>query len=144
MEMALEQAMIAATRDEVPVGALIVDSTGKILAASHNQAITQHDPTAHAEIMAIRKACTSIGNYRLLNSILYVTVEPCVMCMGAAIHARISTIVFGATDPKWGACGSLYHLGEDVRFNHHPGVISGVCEAECKTIMQSFFKSKRK
>ena len=144
MEMALEQAMIAATRDEVPVGALIVDSTGKILAASHNQAITQHDPTAHAEIMAIRKACASIGNYRLLNTILYVTVEPCVMCMGAAIHARISTIVFGATDPKWGACGSLYHLGEDVRFNHHPRVISGVCEAECKTIIQSFFKSKRK
>ncbi|HSO67611.1 MAG TPA: tRNA adenosine(34) deaminase TadA [Desulfatirhabdiaceae bacterium] len=144
MKLALEKAMAAATDDEVPVGAVIVSASGDILAASHNQTISCCDATAHAEMMAIREACLRVGNYRLLNTMLYVTIEPCVMCMGAVIHARIAAVIFGAKDPKWGACGSLYHLGQDVRFNHHPEVISGVCEDECKTIIQSFFKSKRK
>ena len=91
----------------------------------------------------LRAGARRLGNYRLLNTTLYVTVEPCVMCMGAVIHARVARVVFGACDPKWGACGSLYNFAEDSRFNHRPEIVGGICEAECRTLMQDFFRSRR-
>lgn len=144
MRPALEEAKKAGQKDEVPVGAVVVTKKGKILSSAHNQVIGLCDPTAHAEILAIRKAASKIQNYRLLNTTLYVTVEPCIMCMGAIIHARISTVVFGAFDPKWGAAGSLYNFSDDTRLNHLPEIIPGICEDECKALMQDFFRSKRK
>ncbi|MBW2608657.1 MAG: nucleoside deaminase [Deltaproteobacteria bacterium] len=144
MTPALEEAKKAGQKDEVPVGAVVVTEKGNILSSAHNQVIGLCDPTAHAEILAIRKAASKVQNYRLLNTTLYVTVEPCIMCMGAIIHARISTVVFGAFDPKWGAAGSLYNLATDSRFNHLPEIIPGICEDECKALMQDFFRLKRK
>ena len=143
MEMALVEAEKAGQRDEVPVGAILVDESGDVLAATHNQTISMADPTAHAEILVLRKAAQKINNYRLLNTTLYVTVEPCIMCMGAVIHARVARIVFGAPDPKWGAAGSLYHFARDERLNHSPEVIGGVCENRCRALMQAFFRQKR-
>jgi tRNA(adenine34) deaminase len=143
MQLALHQARLAEACGEVPVGAVIVDSRGDVLAAGHNQTIGMKDPTAHAEIVVLRKAALKAGNYRLLSATLYATIEPCIMCMGAMIHARIERIVFGAPDPKWGAAASLYDFSNDMRFNHHPQVIKGVCEEECRDIIQSFFKQKR-
>jgi len=143
MHPALEEAKKAGQKDEVPVGAVVVAKEGEILSSAHNQVIGLSDPTAHGEILAIRKATSKVQNYRLLNTTLYVTVEPCIMCMGAIIHARISTVVFGAFDPKWGAAGSLYNLAADTRFNHLPEIIPGICEDECKALMQNFFRSKR-
>jgi tRNA(adenine34) deaminase len=144
MHPALGEAKKAGQKDEVPVGALVVSEKGKILSSSHNQVIGLCDPTAHAEIIAIRQAASKIKNYRLLNTTLYVTVEPCIMCMGAIIHARISTVVFGAFDPKWGGAGSLYNLATDSRLNHLPEIIPGVLKDECRELMQNFFRSKRK
>ncbi len=144
MNLALEEAKKAGQKDEVPVGAVVVTKKGKILSSAHNQVIGLCDPTAHAEILAIRKAASKVQNYRLLNTTLYVTVEPCIMCMGAIIHARISTVVFGAFDLKWGAAGSLYNFSYDTRLNHLPEIIPGICEDECKALMQDFFRSKRK
>jgi len=144
MHTVLEEAKKAGQKDEVPVGAVVVTEKGKILSSAHNQVIGLCDPTAHAEILAIREAASKVQNYRLLNTTLYVTVEPCIMCMGAIIHARISTVVFGTFDPKWGAAGSLYNLATDSRFNHLPEIIPGICEDECKALMQDFFRLKRK
>ena len=144
MNPALEEAKKAGQKDEVPVGAVVVTEKGKILSSAHNQVIGLYDPTAHAEILAIRKAASKVQNYRLLNTTLYVTVEPCIMCMGAIIHARISTVVFGAFDPKWGAAGSLYNFSDDTRLNHQLEIVPGICEDECKALMQDFFRSKRK
>ena len=143
MKLALLQAQKAFAADEVPVGAVLVDERGTILARAFNQTISRHDPTAHAEISVLRKAGRKIGNYRLVNSTLYVTVEPCIMCMAAVIHARVTRVVFGARDPKWGAAGSLYAFQEDARLNHHPLVVSGICEAACRQLMVDFFKQKR-
>jgi tRNA(adenine34) deaminase len=143
MKKALNEAEKARQKSEVPIGAVIVGSDHQILAAGHNQTITLKDPTAHAEILALRAAAAKIGNYRLLNAMLYVTVEPCPMCMGAAIHARVSQVIFGARDPKWGAAGSVYNFVADRRFNHHPEVIDGICENECKQLIQNFFRQKR-
>ena len=143
MNSALEEAKKAGQKDEVPVGAVVVTEKGKILSYAHNQVIGLCDPTAHAEILAIRKAASKVENYRLLNTTLYVTVEPCIMCMGAIIHARISTVVFGAFDPKWGAAGSLYNFSDDTRLNHQLEIVPGVCEDECRTLIQDFFRSKR-
>ncbi|MDY6792534.1 MAG: tRNA adenosine(34) deaminase TadA [Thermodesulfobacteriota bacterium] len=143
LNLALEEAKKAGQKDEVPVGAVVVAEKGKILSSAHNQTIGLCDPTAHAEILAMRKAASKEQNYRLLNTTLYVTVEPCIMCMGAIIHARISTVVFGAFDAKWGAAGSLYNLAIDPRLNHLPEIIPGICEEECKVLMQDFFRSKR-
>lgn len=143
MQMALELAAEAFNRQEVPVGALLVDPGGKILARGFNETITACDPTAHAEMVVLRRAAAALGNYRLLSTTLYVTVEPCVMCMGALIHARVGRIVFGAPDPKWGAAGSLYDFSGDARFNHHPEIVSGVCLERCRAMMQTFFRSKR-
>ncbi len=143
MKMALDEARAAWDEDEVPVGAvLVLEDQGQVFSA-RNQTITLNDPTAHAEILALRQAGRALGNYRIVNSVLYCTVEPCVMCMGAVIHARISQVVFGAADPKWGACGSLYDFASNPHLNHHPEIVSGVCEGQCRELMQGFFRHKR-
>jgi len=144
MKMALQEAVKARHKGEVPIGAVVVADDMIMLAAEHNRTVTLNDPTAHAEILALRSAAAKIGNYRLLNTTLYVTVEPCPMCMGAAIHARVARLVFGTHDPKWGAVGSLFNFADDRRFNHQPEVIKGVCKDECKRLLQNFFKEKRK
>jgi len=143
MKQALNEAGKAGEKGEVPIGALLISEKTDILAATHNQPIFLNDPTAHAEILALRKATQKLANYRLLNTTLYVTVEPCIMCMGAIIHARVATVVFGTHDPKWGAAGSLYHFPDDTRLNHRPEIIHGVCQNECRTLIQDFFRSRR-
>ncbi len=143
MNLAINEAKKAGQKDEVPVGAVLVSGSGDILSQSHNQVITFADPTAHAEISALRNAATKVSNYRLLNTTLYVTIEPCVMCMGAIVHARVARVVFGANDLKWGAAGSLYNFADDTRLNHRPEIISGVCRDECRELIQDFFRSKR-
>jgi len=143
MGLALDEAKKAGQIGEVPVGAVLVSENGKILSADHNQTIKLADPTAHAEILTLRKAAHEINNYRLLNTTLYVTVEPCIMCMGAILHARISRLVFGTTDPKWGAAGSLYNYAEDDRLNHRVEIIAGVRAKDCRMLMQDFFRKRR-
>jgi tRNA(adenine34) deaminase len=143
MWQAVIEAQQAAREDEVPVGAILVSQNGTVLAKTHNQTITRCDPTAHAEILAIRSAAEALGNFRLLNTTLYVTIEPCIMCMGALLHARVSKIIYGARDPKWGAAGSCYELSADPRLNHVIDVEGGVLEKECRELIQTFFKAKR-
>ena len=143
MKLALIEAQKAFQADEVPVGAVLIDQGQNILSAAYNQTISKHDPTAHAEISALRKAGQKIQNYRFVNSTLYVTVEPCIMCMGAIIHSRIGHVVFGAPDPKWGAAGSLYAFQQDMRLNHHPRITEGIYKNQCKQLMVDFFKKKR-
>ena len=143
MELALDEAKKAGQIGEVPVGAILVSENGKILSFAHNQTINRTDPTAHAEILALRRAALEIKNYRLLKTTLYVTVEPCIMCMGAIVHARVFQVVFGATDPKWGAAGSLYNYAEDNRLNHRVEIITDVCADDCRRLMQDFFRAKR-
>lgn len=144
MKLALNEAEKAAEKNEVPIGALLVEERGDILATAHNLTISLLDPSAHAEILVLRKAAQKVLNYRLLNTTLYVTIEPCVMCMGAIIHARVARVVFGANDPKWGAAGSLYDFANDHRLNHSPEIISGVCRDECRILIQNFFRARRK
>jgi len=143
MQLALDEAKKAGQIDEIPVGAVLIAQSGEILSAAHNLVIHRADPTAHAEILALRAAAQLVNNYRLLNTTLYVTIEPCIMCMGAVIHARVSRIVFGADDPRWGAAGSLYNLATDTRLNHQPDIAGGICEYECRTLIQNFFRKKR-
>ena len=144
MKLALKEAEKAGQKDEVPIGAVLVATSGDVLAASHNQTISRLDPTAHAEMIVLREAAQKILNFRLLDTTLYVTIEPCLMCMGAIVHARVSNVVFGAKDPKWGAAGSLYNFAGDIRLNHQPEIIHGVCQSECQAIIQDFFRKKRK
>lgn len=144
MKIALREAVKAREKQEIPIGAVLVAENDELLAAAYNQTIARKDPTAHAEILALRRAADKVDNYRLLNTTLYVTVEPCPMCMGAAIHARVARIVFGTHDPKWGAAGSLYNFAADQRFNHQPEVIDGICKSECQQLMQDFFLDIRK
>ena len=143
MRQAIHEARQAALEDEVPVGAVLLTKDGRVLAKAHNQTIALSDPAAHAEILAIRSAAQAIGNYRLLDTILYVTMEPCIMCMGALVHARVSKIVYGAKDPKWGAAGSCYNLAADPRLNHSIEVQGGILEEECRELIQAFFQQKR-
>jgi len=143
MKKALNEAQKAGEMGEIPIGAVLVAENNKLLSAGHNQTVCHKDPTAHAEILALREASHKIGNYRLLNTTLYVTVEPCPMCMGAIIHARVAIVVFGTRDPKWGAAGSLYNFAQEHRFNHRPEIIEGICAEECKKLMQDFFSTKR-
>jgi tRNA(adenine34) deaminase len=143
MKLAINEAKKAGQKAEVPIGAVLVAESGDILSISHNQVITLADPTAHAEILVLREAAQKVLNYRLLGTTLYVTIEPCIMCMGVIIHARVARVVFGANDLKWGASGSLYNFAEDVRLNHRPEIIQGVCQDECRTLIQEFFRSKR-
>jgi len=144
MQIALEEARQAVEIQEVPVGAVLVSAEDEILARTHNRTICNSDPSAHAEMLAIRLAAARLKNYRLLNTTLYVTVEPCLMCMGAIIHARIQRVFFGTRDPKWGAAGSLYNLGEDRRLNHHPEIMEGLLLDECRGLIQDFFRVRRR
>ena len=144
MKEALKEAEEGLTEGEVPVGAVLADLDGRIVAKAHNQPIALHDPTAHAEILALRKAGLILKNYRLSNTILVVTVEPCLMCMAAAINARIPRLAFGTSDPKGGAAGSLYNLASDNRLNHRIEIASGIMEEECRMLMQDFFRIRRK
>lgn len=143
MQEALALAREAATCDEVPVGAVVVDAEGVVIGRGFNRPIGGHDPTAHAEIVALRDAAARLGNYRLPGCTLYVTLEPCVMCAGAMMHARISRIVFGARDPKTGACGSVVDLFAEERLNHHAEVVGGVLAEECGALLSGFFAARR-
>lgn len=143
MQESLALAFEAASQDEVPVGAVVVSPEGVIVGRGYNQPITRHDPSAHAEIMALRDAALRTRNYRLPGHTLVVTLEPCVMCAGAMLHARISHLVFGAHDPKTGACGSVVNLFDEPRLNHHAGVTGGVMAEECAVLLRSFFAARR-
>jgi len=143
MKLALEQARLAQAIDEVPVGAILVKDE-QLIASAHNQPIINHDPTAHAEIQVLRAVGKKLNNYRLPNTTLYVTLEPCMMCLGAMIHARISRVVFGAYDLKTGVCGSCEDLSNSDCINHSIELQGGILEADCKSILQSFFKNRRK
>lgn len=143
MEIALEEARSALDHDDVPVGAAIfVD--GRLVARRHNEREKLRDPTAHAELLAIRDASAKVGSWRLDNSLLVVTLEPCVMCAGASVAARLTRLAFGAFDPKAGAAGSLYNVCSDPRLNHDVPIMGGVRQAECAELLTSFFESKRR
>jgi tRNA(adenine34) deaminase len=142
--LALDAAREGLAAGEVPVGAVLVDEAGEIMARAFNQPIGLSDPTGHAEILALRAGAWLRGNYRLPGSSLYVTIEPCIMCLGAMLAARVRRLVFGAPDPKGGACVSLYRLPEDTRLNHRIEVTGGVREAECRELVQEFFKARRR
>jgi tRNA(adenine34) deaminase len=144
MEQALAEARNALAAGEVPVGAIVVNKDGEIIGRGFNRPISSHDPAGHAEIAAMRAAAQHLGNYRLTGTTLYCTLEPCVMCAGAIVHARISRVVFGARDPKAGAAGSIYNVLADTRLNHQPEVLDGVREPECRKLLQEFFEWKRK
>ncbi|MFU2131149.1 tRNA adenosine(34) deaminase TadA [Gallibacterium anatis] len=143
MQYALALADNAAMMGEIPVGAVLVDEQGNIVAEGWNQSITLSDPTAHAEIMALRQAGQKLQNYRLLNLTLYVTLEPCPMCAGAILHSRIKRLVFGASDYKTGAIGSRFHLFEDYRMNHIVEITAGVLAEECSAKISQFFQKRR-
>jgi len=143
MRIAISEANLAKNEGEIPVGAVLIQND-KLIAKAHNQPILNHDPTAHAEIEVLRQAGSKLKNYRLLESTLYVTLEPCAMCLGAIMHARIARIVFGASDPKTGVCGSKADLTSEDFITHKVKVKGGVLEEESKEILQSFFKSRRK
>ena len=144
MHIALELAKNAAKQGEVPVGAVLVDENGIIIGRGKNSPIGLLDPTAHAEILALREGAEKKGNYRLTGTTLYATIEPCPMCAGAMVHARVERLVFGASDPKTGACGSLYNLVDDIRLNHRIVVVRGVLESEARGLIQDFFRKRRK
>jgi tRNA(adenine34) deaminase len=143
MQQALTLAKEAAFNDEVPVGAIIVRN-GEIIGKGRNSPITLNDPSAHAEILALRDAANNIGNYRLVDCTLYVTLEPCAMCSGAIQHARIARLVYGASDPKTGACGSVINLMNEPKLNHHTQLEGGLFANECGAILSQFFAEKRK
>ena len=143
MRQALQQAELAASVGEVPVGAVLVDANNQLLAAGHNSPIIKHDPTAHAEIVVLREAAQRLGNYRLVDTALYVTLEPCVMCVGAMIHARVNRLVYGATEHKTGAIESRVNLLEQALFNHQIDVQAGVLATPCADILSDFFRRRR-
>ena len=143
MHLALEQAEKSALAGEVPVGAVLVQQD-RLLAAAGNSPIGRQDPTAHAEILAIREAAQVLGNYRMPGTTLYVTLEPCIMCMGAIIQARIDRLVFGARDPKAGAVESCYHIGSDALLNHTIAIEGGILAEACGAILKDFFREKRR
>lgn len=142
MQQAIEQARNAWALGEVPVGAVVVKD-GEVIATGFNQPIGKHDPTAHAEIMALRSAANILGNYRLVGCELYVTLEPCAMCSGAMMHARLARVVFGAVDPKTGTCGSVVNLFEQEKLNHHTNITGGVLAEECGLLLKQFFAERR-
>jgi tRNA(adenine34) deaminase len=143
MEAALEQARLALAAGEVPIGAVLVVG-GEIIARAFNQPISAIDPTAHAEIMVLREAAHVVGNYRLTDATVYVTVEPCLMCVGAMVHARVREVVFGAAEPKTGALVSTLKALESPGLNHRFAVTTGVLEDDCRAIIQEFFRQKRR
>ncbi len=143
MQIALDLAQQAAAAGEVPVGAIVVKD-GTIIGRGSNAPITTHDPTAHAEIRAMRDAAQHLGNYRLVDCSLYVTLEPCAMCSGAIQHARIAKLIYGASDPKTGACGSVVNLMAEPKLNHHTDITGGVLAEQCGALLSSFFSARRK
>lgn len=143
MKKALEEAKIAFNENEIPVGAVIIDSNGKIIGKGRNQILKLNDPTAHAEILAIKEACKNLGNYRLVGCKIYVTLEPCPMCAYALVLARVEELIFATRDEKTGACGSIYNLIQDPKFNHQIRIREGLLKEEAKTLLKNFFKSKR-
>ena len=144
MDLALAEARAALEHDDVPIGAVVVRlDTGDVVARRHNERELRHDPTAHAELLAIRDAATVLGRWRLNDCALVVTLEPCPMCAGAAVAARLGLVAFGAPDPNAGAFGSLYHLGADPRLNHEVRVVDGIRAAESAALLQEFFAARR-
>ncbi|MET9343464.1 MULTISPECIES: tRNA adenosine(34) deaminase TadA [unclassified Nonomuraea] len=143
MRLALDEASAAAARGEVPVGAVVLDASGAVLARAGNDREAGADPTAHAEVLALRAAAASLGTWRLAGCTLVVTLEPCTMCAGAAVLARVDRIVYGAVDAKAGAVGSLWDVVRDRRLNHRPEVIMGVLEDECSATLKEFFGTRR-
>lgn len=143
MRLALAQALHAQDQGEVPVGAIVLDAQGQILGAGYNRTITDSDPTAHAEIVALRIAAARVGNYRLPGSTVYVTLEPCAMCLGAMLHARVARVVYGAPDPKTGACGGVIDLAGEPRLNHHTQVEGGILADVCGDLLRQFFRRRR-
>lgn len=143
MQLALAQAAQAQQMGEVPVGAVLVDAQGELLATGFNRTIIDHDPTAHAEIVALRAGAKQVQNYRLPGASLFVTLEPCAMCLGAMLHARLARVVFGALDPKTGVCGSVLNLVLEKQLNHHTQVEGGVLAQECGDTLRQFFKERR-
>ncbi len=142
MQLALREAVRALEHDDVPIGAVLV-SGGEVLAAAHNERELRQDPTAHAEIIALREAANAAGTWRLIDTILYVTLEPCAMCAGAIVLARVPRVVFGAGDPKAGACGSVLNVLGEPRLNHRPDVAGGLLAEECAQLLSGFFASRR-
>ena len=142
MRKAIGLAHCGGTLGEVPVGAVVV-LDGEVIGEGYNAPISSHDPSAHAEIQAMRAAAQCVGNYRLVGASLYVTLEPCTMCAGAMMHARIARVVFGAADPKTGACGSVVNLFAEQQLNHHADVVGGVLVEECGALLKNFFKARR-
>ena len=143
MALALREADQAGREDEVPIGAVLIFSSGQVLAADHNRTRQLNDPTAHAEILVLRRAAQVLNNFRLPGTTLFVTIEPCLMCAGAVIQARVERVVLGTIDPKAGALGSLYDVSRDQRLNHRFEVVSGVLETDCRELIQQFFKVRR-
>jgi len=143
MRLALEQAVLTAASADVPVGAVVVDADGEVLGVGCNARELTGDPTAHAEVLALRAAALALGTWRLSGCTLVVTLEPCTMCAGALVLARVSRVVFGAADPKAGAVGSLWDVVRDRRLNHRPEVVGGVLEAECGELLRAFFEGRR-
>ena len=143
MRLALREAARAGRAGEVPVGAILVNAGGEVVARAHNRPVAASDPTAHAEVVALRRAARRLGNYRLPGTTIYVTVEPCSMCAGALVQARVARVVFGAADPKGGAARTLYRILDDPRLNHRAEVVGGVLEDECREIIRRFFRERR-
>jgi tRNA(adenine34) deaminase len=143
MRLALEQALLTAASADVPVGAIVVDADGGVVAACCNARELTGDPTAHAEVLALRAASAALGTWRLSGCTLVVTLEPCTMCAGALVLARVSRVVFGASDPKAGAVGSLWDVVRDRRLNHRPEVLGGVLAQECGSLLRDFFEGRR-
>ena len=143
MRLALREAEQSLEHDDVPIGAVLVLG-GEVLAAAHNEREVRQDPTAHAEVLALREAARTLGSWRLLDSVLYVTLEPCAMCAGAIVLARVRGVVFGATDPKAGACGSVLDVLAEERLNHRPEVQAGVLAPACGQLLTDFFASRRR
>ena len=143
MAAALNSAMEARAFGEVPIGACLVDDAGTMIASASNRTITNNDPTAHAEILVLRQAASKLGNYRLTGTTMYTTIEPCVMCAGALVNARIKRLVFGARDERFGAVETLFRLCDHESLNHRIEITSGVMADECRALMQNFFKERR-
>jgi tRNA(adenine34) deaminase len=142
MRLALREAELASIHGDVPIGATVVRD-GELLAAAHNERELRQDPTAHAEVLALREAARALGSWRVLDAVVYVTLEPCAMCAGALVLARVARVVFGASDPKAGACGSVLDVLAEPALNHRPAVAGGLLAAECGELLSSFFASRR-
>jgi tRNA(adenine34) deaminase len=143
MDAALAEARLALAHDDVPIGAVVLNAGGEVIAAAHNERELNSDPTAHAEVVALRRAAEALGSWHLDDCTLVVTLEPCTMCAGAIVAARVARLVFGAYDPKAGAVASLWDVVRDPRLNHRPEVVGGISEPECAALLQTFFATRR-